>query len=156
MTADMEEFAALVAGDMNGLDARADSLEHALDQIDPSIQDTGWRDISADVNGRISGRLLIRRRGERLMIALEDLAIDNSGTVALPRLPSGFRPTQRAQQFWFYPQTPTIHPTGTLHVSPSPGGYFNLYNVENGTQMGAQVEVDITTSWPSSLPGTPA
>lgn len=145
----MEQFAALVAGDMNGLDARIDAADQAANP-----PDTGWRDITAGVPNHVSGRLLIRRRGNELMVALDQLVLSVSGQVEFGRLPNGLRPLFRIRDAWF----PSTGTAAGGHVNISGGGYFNVYDVVADQAMTARMTGDFPDGYafPSPTPGDPA
>ena len=115
--------------------------------------DTGWRDISADVSNRESGRLLVRRIGEQVFLVADALKLTSTGSVSLPRLRVNFYPISRVRGTWNESLSVSTA-QGSYNISRT--GYFNVYGVGSGA-----IEINETfltdRSWPSSsLPGTPA
>lgn len=117
-------------------------------------RDTGWRDVTAWVPDRVSGRLLIRRTEREMIVALDELVLSVDGSVAINRLPSGLRPLYRIRGAWF----PSVEatPGGSLNISG--GGYFNIYGVVAGQAMSARITGDFAPGapFPSPIPGDPA
>lgn len=117
-------------------------------------RDTGWRDITAGVPDRVSGRLLYKRTDLELVVALDELVLSVDGSVAFERLPSGLRPLYRIRGDWFPSLAAT--PGGSLNISG--GGYFNVYGVVAGQAMSARIVGDFRhgSAFPSPIPGDPA
>lgn len=114
--------------------------------------DTGWRDISAEVSDRESGRLLIRRIGNQVFLVTDALKLTSTGSVTLPRLNGSFYPISRIRGPW-NESLSSDTAKGSYNISRT--GYFNVYSVGSG-----EIEINATfltdNSWPSSLPGTPS
>ena len=115
---------------------------------------TGWRDISAWVPGRVSGRLLFIRNLTDMVIVLDDLTVSTSGTLAVSRLPTGLRPLFKNLGDWYR----SDGEVGGGGINISGGGYFNIYNTVAGQPMTGRVVIDFkpTTVFPSPYPGDPA
>lgn len=113
-------------------------------------RDTGWRNINDEIAHTVlGGRAAIKRDGNVVKIAFEELDLDTTGNISMPRLPYGFRPTFRAQATWYYANS-SIPPQGTLNISPT--GYFNVYNTDERAMV-TRVEFETTDPWPSTYPG---
>lgn len=114
--------------------------------------DTGWRDISADMSDRESGRLIIRRIGTQVFVVADALQLTSTGSVALPRLKISFYPVSRVRGTWNESLSGSTA-QGSYNISDT--GYFNVYGVGTGA-----IEINETyltdRSWPTALPGTPA
>lgn len=116
-------------------------------------RDTGWRDITAWVPTRVSGRLLLKRTDLELAVALDELVLSVGGTVSVNRFPSGLRPLFRVRGTWF-PSVDT-GPGGSVNISG--GGYCNVYDVVAGQAMSGLTFAyfDPSYAWPSPEPGDP-
>ena len=114
--------------------------------------DTGWRDISADVSNRESGRLLVRRIGDQVFVVADALKVTSTGSVSLPRLSLAFYPASRVRGTWNDALSNSLA-QGSYNISST--GYFNIYSVGAGT-----IEINETfltnRPWTSTLPGIPA
>ena len=114
--------------------------------------DTGWRDISADISDRESGRLLIRRIGEQVFVAADALKLTSTGSVTIPRLRVNFYPISRVRGTWNESLSGSTA-QGSYNISNT--GYFNIYGVGSGP-----IEINETyltdRVWPTALPGIPA
>lgn len=112
--------------------------------------DTGWRDISADISDRESGKLLIRRVGDQVFLVADALQLTSTGSVAMPRLRVNFYPVSRVRGTWNESLSGSTA-QGSYNISST--GYFNIYGVGSGA-----IEINETyltdRAWPSSLPGT--
>ena len=114
--------------------------------------DTGWRDISADISDRESGRILLRRIGDQVFLVADALKLTTTGSVPLPRLGSDFWPVSRVRGTWNEPLSADLA-KGSYNISSS--GFFNVYGV--GTSGIVFSETYLTDrSWPTTLTGTPA
>ena len=114
--------------------------------------DTGWRDISADISDRESGRLLIRRIGEQVFVVADALKLTSTGSVTIPRLRVNFYPISRVRGTWNESLSGSTA-QGSYNISNT--GYFNIYGVGSGP-----IEINETyltdRVWPTALPGIPA
>ena len=112
-------------------------------------RDTGWRDVSSYAPGHVSGRMLLRRVGDRAIVVFDDLVLSVSGNNGFTRLESGFWPAYRFRDTW--QASLANQPVGTINVSST--GYFNVYNIVADQAMYGRFEWDVYTGWPSTHPG---
>ena len=109
-------------------------------------QTTGWIDFTDTLSNVISGRALMKRTGSNVVIALDELLVDNSGTYGMPRLDSAYRPQYRRQESWYIVNS-TTPPPGIINISAN--GYFNVYNTDPGAAMAARIEYDTDRPFPA-------
>ena len=128
------------------------AIEHVQEIAVPRT--TGWRDITAWVQNRVSGRILIRRDENTLVFVLDELVLSVSGSVSVNRFPTGLRPLYRIRGDWF----PALAATEGGSVSISGGGYCNIYGVVADQAMSARIVGDFYDGYqfPSPYPGDPA
>lgn len=127
------------------------AVEHVQEIVVPRT--TGWRDVTAWVQNRVSGRILLRRDEKVLVFVLDELVLSVSGSVTVNRLPSGLRPLYRVRGDWF----PSLI-TGGGSVNISGGGYCHIYDVVADQAMSARIVGDFADGYhfPSPYPGDPA
>lgn len=121
---------------------------------DPGPRTTGWRDVTAWVQNRVSGRMLIRRDENALVFVLDELVLSVSGSVSVNRFPNGLRPLYRVRGDLF-PST-DIGAGGSINISG--GGYCNIHGVVADQAMSARIVGDVPDGYdfPSPYPGDPA
>ena len=111
--------------------------------------DSGLRDLTGETDGVASGRLLIRRREGVVTLWMDELVLTGSGTVSLPRLPSGLRPWLRARGVWL----PSTSSAVGGSIMCSTAGYLSSYSTAPGLAMSARVEWETVDAIPSTWPG---
>jgi hypothetical protein len=116
--------------------------------------DTGLRDLTALIGTPVeSGRLLLRRRQDKLIVVVDELVLVEPGSnVTMPRLENGWRPLYRIRELWF----PSTSTQGGGSYGISEAGYFNLYGAQPGQAISARAECEAAGAFPSSMMGEPA
>lgn len=110
--------------------------------------DTGWRNITpASIT---SGEMLIRRIGNTVMISLRKIVFTYQ---SLGSIPSGFH-----SPGIFIPAKPRNGIEFTLYVFTDENGYtaFTTPSPGDSSEMYGSATYFTNSSWPSTLPGTPA
>lgn len=110
-------------------------------------RDTGFVDVSAAVDGYVSGRLLIRRKADVVTIVFEDLVTTHSGTKTLYILPPGMRAFHIERQHWFVPNSSAPTSIGTVNIGLA--GHVVAYQQVPGQPMTARVQFDTLQDWPA-------
>lgn len=120
-------------------------------ELEPRVME--WRNITSFAPNVESGKLLIMRAETQMVIVLSELALNDSGTVSINRLPAGLRPMTRYAGAWYGSTSPTV--SGSLNISG--GGYFNIFGVQAGVPMSARIVCDFKPGYPfpSPYPGEP-
>lgn len=116
--------------------------------------DTGLRDLTSLIDVPVeSGRLLARRRGDILVVVIDELVFTDPGSnVTMPRFVTGWRPEYRFRSLWF----PSTSTQGGGSYGISTAGYFNLYGAQAGQAISARAEVEASGAFPTTMMGVGA
>lgn len=134
--------------DVTGLAARLARLEYW----------SGERDITALVDGRTSGQLLVERTGHTVQMTFNDLALEDQGAsyyAWVRLLPSGWRPGP-ATGYRYLPLAPTsvTHSTGPIRLSRF--GDLGVYDAGGGRIVRGTVSWTTPDPEPTTPLGSPA
>ena len=115
--------------------------------------DTGWRDITSLIPEVTSGTVRVMRNGGFAYLSLSSakFATTTSGLNISRMIPSGFRIDDTGFTYFPFAQDVSPQPT-TLRIDRF--GHVYLYNVKDTTVSGLFSWP--ASTWPTSLPGTPA
>ena len=110
--------------------------------------DTGWRNITP--SSITSGEMLIRRVGNTVMLSLRAIVFTYQ---SLGRIPSGFH-----SPGIFIPAKPRSGTEFTLYIFTDANGYtaFTTPSPGDPSEMYGSATYLTNSSWPATLPGTPA
>ena len=117
--------------------------------------DTGWRNVSSELEPGVSGNVFITRVGQTIHMMLHNVATANAGHTNLIFLTPGFRPLDVPGTNW---RNTTL--TTDSGDTPRLASYFNsrmrILNMPTGKVFGGSISMVAESAWPTTLPGIPA
>ena len=117
--------------------------------------DTGWRNVSGQLEPGVTGNIFVSRVGQTIHMMLHNVSTANAGHINLISLPTGFRPFQMSGANWRNTALTTDN-GDTVRVSSYHNGFMRILNMPTGKSFGGSISVVAESAWPTTLPGIPA
>ena len=117
--------------------------------------DTGWRNVSSQLEPGVSGNVFITRVGQTVHMMLHNVATASAGHTNLILLNSGFRPLDVSGANWRN-ATLTTDSGDTLRLASYFNNRMRILNMPTGKFFGGTITVPAENAWPTTLPGIPA
>ena len=117
--------------------------------------DTGWRNISSELEQGVSGNVFITRIGQTVHMMLHNVATENAGHIVLFFLSPGFRPLDVSGAPWRNATLVTDY-GDTQRVASYFSNRMRILNMPTGKLFGGTISVPAESTWPTTLPGIPA
>lgn len=116
--------------------------------------DTGWRNVSSQLESGVAGNIFIARVGQTVHMMLHNVSTANAGHISLISLPSGFRPFNMSGANWRNGALTTDN-GDTVRISSYHNGFMRVLNMPTGKIFGGSISMVAESAWPTSLPGLP-
>ena len=117
--------------------------------------DTGWRNVSSNLESGVSGNIFVARVGQTIHMMLHNVSTANAGHISLISLPTGFRPFNMSGANWRN-TTLTTDNGDTVCVTSYHNGFMRVLNMPTGKVFGGSISMVAESAWPTTLPGIPA
>ena len=117
--------------------------------------DTGWRNISSQLESGVSGNVFITRVGQTIHMMLHNVSTANAGHTNLILLTPGFRPLDVSGANWRN-ATLTTDSGDTLRLASYFNNRMRILNMPTGKIFGGYISMVAESAWPTTLPGIPA
>lgn len=117
--------------------------------------DTGWRNVSGQLEPGVTGNVFITRVGQTVHMMLHNVSTGNAGHTGLISLPTGFRPFSMSGANWRNGMLTTDN-GDTVRATSYHNGFMRVLNMPTGKTFGGSISMVAESAWPTTLPGIPA
>lgn len=117
--------------------------------------DTGWRNISAQLESGVLGNVFITRVNQTIQMVFHNIYTAGAGHTVITSLPIGFRPYSISGANWRNGTLSTDN-GDTVRISSYHNGTMRVLNMPTGKYFGGSITMVSDNIWPTALPGTPA